>query len=83
MEKIENILKNTSCICGYKDLKARKVGRCKYIEVTIFFEPDWKILECHNICDDIENKIKEKLENVSIVIHSEPKKQVEKRVGII
>ena len=41
-------------------------------EVTLFFEADMSILSCHNICDEIENSINEKLPNVSIAIHLEP-----------
>ena len=69
---IEEILKNNSVIKGYKNLKGRKSGSSKKIEVTIQFHPDMKIVCCHNICDQIENEIKNKLQDVTIVIHSEP-----------
>lgn len=73
IEKIENILNSNSSIMGYKNIKARKVGHCKDIEITVFFSPDLKISECHKICDDIENAIEKELDEVTIVIHAEPK----------
>lgn len=73
IEKIENILNGNSSIVGYKNIKARKVGHCKDIEITVFFNPDLKISECHKICDDIENAIEKELDEVTIVIHAEPK----------
>lgn len=73
IEKIENILNGNSSIMGYKNVKARKVGHCKDIEITVFFSPDLKISECHKICDDIENAIEKELDEVTIVIHAEPK----------
>lgn len=73
IEKIENILNGNSSIMGYKNIKARKVGHCKDIEITVFFSPDLKISECHKICDDIENAIEKELDEVTIVIHAEPK----------
>lgn len=73
IEKIENILNGNSSIIGYKNIKARKVGHCKDIEITVFFNPDLKISECHKICDDIENAIEKELDEVTIVIHAEPK----------
>lgn len=72
IEEIENILRRNTVIKGYKNIKGRKSGQCKEIEFTLLFNPDMKILCCHNVCDQIENDIKNKLGNVSINIHSEP-----------
>lgn len=72
LNKIENILNNNKFIKGYKNLKARKSGQYKSIEITIFFEPDMTISQCHEICDDIELKIGEELNFVNVIIHSEP-----------
>ena len=36
------------------------------------FPNDMTIYDCHNICDEIENLIKQKLEHVTIMIHAEP-----------
>lgn len=72
IQKIENILKLNSTIRGYKNLKSRKAGKCRDIEVTIFFEPDLKLSDCHNICDDIENEIRKCFSDINIIIHAEP-----------
>ena len=72
IEEIENILRHNTVIKGYKNIKGRKSGQYKEIELTLLFNPDMKILCCHNVCDQIENDIKNKLGNVSINIHSEP-----------
>ena len=42
------------------------------IEITLFFEKNMTIEYCHNICDEVEEKIKEQLGNCSISIHAEP-----------
>ncbi len=78
ISKIEKILKNNCSIKGYKDLKARKAGQCKDIELTIFFEPDLTISECHKTCDEIENEMKNILHNADITIHAEPFYKTEK-----
>ena len=72
IQTIENVLKNNKVIKGYKNIKGRKAGQYKEIELTIFFNPDMKISCCHNICDQIENEVKSKLGNVTITIHAEP-----------
>ena len=72
IEKIETVLKNNTVIKGYKNIKGRKSGQYKEIELTILFNPDMKISCCHNICDQIENDIKSELGNVTTTIHAEP-----------
>ncbi len=72
IEKIENILKNNMRINGYKNLRTRKTGHFKNMEVTLFFDPDLKISECHKICDIIEYEIENKLTDISVNIHLEP-----------
>ncbi len=72
IEKIRNILKSNAEIKGYKNLRTRKVGHYKNMEVTLFFNPDLKISECHKICDDIECKIGYELSDISVNIHLEP-----------
>ena len=71
-EKIEEILKKNTIIKGYKNIKGRKAGQYRDIEITLLFNPDMKISCCHNICDQIESEIKDKFDNVSVVIHAEP-----------
>ncbi|MBQ9245189.1 cation transporter [bacterium] len=70
--KIESILDENKLIRGYKDLKARQQGKCKNIEITLYFHPELNVKECHNICNEIEREIKEKLPTSSTMIHAEP-----------
>ena len=72
IKKIETILKNNKVIKGFKNIKGRKSGQYKDIELTLLFNPDMKISCAHNICDEIENEIKKELGNVSTIIHAEP-----------
>lgn len=71
---IENVIDSfkSKGICGYGALKARNVGPEKQIEVTLLFPKNMTIEECHNICDEIEDKIKDKLGVCVISIHAEP-----------
>lgn len=69
---IEKIIEKNQVVKGYKDIKGRKAGQCKEIEMTLLFNPEMKLQCCHAICDQIENEIKTKLGSVSINIHAEP-----------
>ena len=72
IETIEQIIKSNIVIRGYKEIKGRKSGQCKEIEMVLFFNPDMKLKCCHAICDQIEEDIKAKLGNVTIITHAEP-----------
>ena len=69
---IERILDNNTAIRGYKDLKARQIGRTKDIEVTLFFRPEINVYDCHNICDEIEKEIGQEIPKSMTMIHAEP-----------
>lgn len=76
IKRIEEILNRNSVIKGYKNVKGRKCGQYKDIELTLIFNPDMKLCCCHNICDQIEDEIKASLGNVTIVTHAEPERLV-------
>lgn len=72
MEEITKILDTFKNIKGYKDIKARNIGPMIKLELTVLFDNDMKIYDCHKICDEIEHTISSKIGNISIIIHSEP-----------
>lgn len=69
---IENIINNCEHIKGFTNLKSRKCGSNRDIDITIFCEKTMTIQECHDICDLLECKIQEALPKTQITIHCEP-----------
>jgi divalent metal cation (Fe/Co/Zn/Cd) transporter len=59
-------------ICDYKDLKARRLGPNKKLEVTLIFPNEMTIAQCHEICDKVENCLTKKIGNISTSVHLEP-----------
>lgn len=72
ISKIEKILKDERGIKNYKNLKCRRIGRCKDIEVTLLFSPALSITECHEVCDQVEAKLNNEFNHTRIMIHAEP-----------
>lgn len=73
LEQIENIINGyEKCILGHRSIKGRRVGPDKDIEMTLLFPKDMTIAECHDICDEIEDLIQQKLGSSTIIIHAEP-----------
>ena len=71
---IENIINDCKNIYGFKNLKSRKSGSTRDIDITLLCEESMPIKECHEICDILEAKIQEVLPNTLITIHCEPYK---------
>lgn len=69
---IEKIVKETIGVIDYKNIKSRRVGAYKDIEITLIFPSDMTILQCHDICDEIEAKLERELGNTIVVLHAEP-----------
>ena len=74
IEKIKKIIKNYSGSVKLKKngIKARHVGPSEDIDLVLQFPEETTICECHKICDEIENQIRNIYINCSISIHSEP-----------
>jgi cation diffusion facilitator family transporter len=71
--QIKKILDSySSSFIEFHELRTRKSGRKKFIDLHIVFLKDKKISEVHKICDEIEDKIKEKIKDIDIIIHPEP-----------
>ena len=72
---IENILKEfqNKNLIEFKTCNTTKLGNKKTIQLTLLFDKDTSLGQAHKICDEIERTIKEKIQNVLIIIHQEPK----------
>jgi cation diffusion facilitator family transporter len=67
----ENIDEYSSVYCNFHDLKTRKSGRIRYIELHLVFPQDMSIKDAHDICDKIEHDIEKTLKYTQIMIHLE------------
>lgn len=60
-------------IIDLKNLRTRKAGLKKNIEITLIVEKNMHISTSHKLCDEIEAEIEACLQNTDISIHLEPK----------
>ncbi len=71
--EIKNILYSyASHYIEFHELRTRKAGKKKFLDLHLVFHPREKLMDIHRICDEIEEKIKEKVKNIDITIHPEP-----------
>lgn len=73
-EIIYNLIKNyiPDRVIDIEELKTRKAGYEKIIEFNLIVPSVITVKEAHEICDELENDIKSKINNIDITIHIEP-----------
>ncbi len=56
----------------FHKLRTRRAGSQRYVDLHLVVPRDWAINKVHDICDEIEKDIRGKLQDVHILIHTEP-----------
>ncbi|SHK29301.1 cation diffusion facilitator family transporter [Clostridium cavendishii DSM 21758] len=67
----EEISKHNSVYCNFHNLRTRKSGMTKYIDLHLVFPPNMYVKTAHDLCDIIENDIEALLKNTEVLIHIE------------
>jgi cation diffusion facilitator family transporter len=57
---------------GFHELRTRKAGSERYVELHLVMASDGSIEQAHSLCDHLEEDIKSKLPNAHVTIHVEP-----------
>lgn len=71
--KIRFIIERTPYPCaGYHKLRSRLAGSNKYIDFHLLICREVSIDKAHQLASDVENKIKESIRTIDVVIHIEP-----------
>ena len=65
------INKFNSVYCDFHNLRTRKSGNIKYIDLHLVFPEDTPIKAAHDICDKIENELEASIRNTEVLIHIE------------
>jgi len=59
-------------VVGFHELRTRKAGNQRYIDLHVVMSKNASVEEAHNICDCIERGIENRLKNTNVIIHVEP-----------
>lgn len=72
LAKVLAVLENHPKILGFHQLRTRKSGSHRHIDAHIQLDDDLSLVEAHEITEEIEDRIRGELSNVSIALHMEP-----------
>ncbi len=67
-----SILEHGCQLVDFHDLRTRKAGSQRYIELHLTMPKNVSVEEAHRMCDHLEQDIKTRLRGASVVIHVEP-----------
>ncbi len=67
---INDLLQNKSLT--YHDLKTRKAGSDRFVDLHLEMPQDMPLKDVHKICDEIEAELSLNIKNLQINIHAEP-----------
>ena len=59
-------------VVGFHELRTRKAGNQRFIDLHLVMPADASVKEAHDMCDHLEKDLKDKLANTSVTIHVEP-----------
>jgi cation diffusion facilitator family transporter len=73
LEKVEHVLEEHRPIfVGFHDLRSRKAGNQREIDLHLVQCRDINVGEAHKVCDHLEEEMKNKIPRVHVIIHVEP-----------
>ncbi len=72
LQKIYEALTEEPGILGYHKLRTRKSGSTRYIDFHIQVDDNLSLVDAHSLTEKLEDKIRNTLPNVEVVIHTEP-----------
>ncbi|MBD7912977.1 MULTISPECIES: cation diffusion facilitator family transporter [Clostridium] len=67
----EAISKHSSVYCDFHNLRTRKSGNVKYIDLHLVVPENMSVKSAHDICDIIEADLENSLKNTEVMIHLE------------
>ena len=76
-DKEENIIRSIiaehySSFAEYHDMRTRISGAERFVDLHLVVPKNQHVGEAHDLCNHLEKDIKEKISNLSILIHTEP-----------
>lgn len=80
VKRIENIILSDKRVLGFHDLRTRRSGAIRFIQLHLELDDHLSFLDAHDITDALEKRLKQAFPVVDIVIHHEPTSVVQAEI---
>jgi cation diffusion facilitator family transporter len=72
LDQIKEIVNSDKRVQSWHDLRTRKSGSQRHIDLHIVLKANSSLLEAHTIADDLEKRIMSEFPHANVVIHTDP-----------
>lgn len=72
VETVRQVLLDEPQVLGFHKLRTRKSGSARYVDAHIMLDDDLSLVDSHELTEDLEDRIRERLPNAEITLHMEP-----------
>lgn len=69
---VRGVLESEPRVLAYHKLRTRKSGSYRYVDAHVLLDDDLSLLVAHDITEELEDRIRERLPNTEITLHTEP-----------
>jgi ferrous-iron efflux pump FieF len=69
---IRNVLESEKRVLGFHKLRTRKAGSARHVDAHVLLDDDLSLVDAHDLAEELEDRIRERLPNAEITLHMEP-----------
>jgi cation diffusion facilitator family transporter len=81
IQRLQRVLDSDPRIIGYHHVRARRAGPHRHVDLHLLVDPEMSLRAAHRLAEEIEDRIRAELANVTIVTHVEPATEEELAVS--
>lgn len=72
MDHIDRVIRADPRVISYHNLRTRRSGAMRYIDLHIVVPADWSLQQAHAVADELEKRLERELAPAQVVIHVDP-----------
>jgi cation diffusion facilitator family transporter len=72
LETVRAVLEADPAVLAYHKLRARKSGSFRLVDAHVLMDDNLTLLQAHDLTEALEDRIREKLPNTEVTLHTEP-----------
>jgi cation diffusion facilitator family transporter len=72
LDVVLEVLDSDPDVMGYHKVRTRKSGSARHVDAHVLLDDDMSLVDAHDITEALEDRIREKLPNAEITLHTEP-----------
>ncbi len=69
---IDSVIRSDPRVISYHNLRTRRSGAMRYIDLHIVVPADWSLQQAHAVADELEKRLERELAPAQVVIHVDP-----------